>query len=178
MAITKIQSESLNLADTYAFTGTVTGAGGNMTPSFHAYGNQVTGATSSAWTKIPLQNEVFDNGNCFDNSTNYRFTPNVAGKYYLHARLVGFDSGNALNNVRINIYKNGSRLAGGYQWVTSGSTAPVRHFDVQIFTTDSANGSSDYYEIYYFIKGNSTLYLSADPDTPRGISFYGHKIIE
>ena len=28
MAITKIQSESLNLADTYAFTGTVTGAGG------------------------------------------------------------------------------------------------------------------------------------------------------
>ena len=26
MAITKIQSESLNLADTYAFTGTVTGA--------------------------------------------------------------------------------------------------------------------------------------------------------
>ena len=27
MAITKIQSESLNLADTYAFTGTVTGAG-------------------------------------------------------------------------------------------------------------------------------------------------------
>ena len=28
MAITKIQSESMNLADTYAFTGTVTGAGG------------------------------------------------------------------------------------------------------------------------------------------------------
>ena len=28
MAITKIQSESLNLADTYDFTGTVTGAGG------------------------------------------------------------------------------------------------------------------------------------------------------
>ena len=27
MAITKIQSESMNLADTYAFTGTVTGAG-------------------------------------------------------------------------------------------------------------------------------------------------------
>ena len=28
MAITKIQSESMNLADTYAFTGTVSGAGG------------------------------------------------------------------------------------------------------------------------------------------------------
>ena len=28
MAITKIQAESMNLADTYAFTGTVSGAGG------------------------------------------------------------------------------------------------------------------------------------------------------
>ena len=28
MAITKIQSESLNLADNFAFTGTITGAGG------------------------------------------------------------------------------------------------------------------------------------------------------
>ena len=37
MAITKIQSESMNLADTYAFTGTVTGAGESNTPSFKAY---------------------------------------------------------------------------------------------------------------------------------------------
>jgi hypothetical protein len=29
MAITKIQSESLNLSDNYDFTGTVTGAGGD-----------------------------------------------------------------------------------------------------------------------------------------------------
>ena len=34
MAITKIQSESMNLADTYAFTGTVTGASTPMTPAF------------------------------------------------------------------------------------------------------------------------------------------------
>jgi len=30
MALSKIQSESLNLADTFAFTGTVTGAGGSL----------------------------------------------------------------------------------------------------------------------------------------------------
>ena len=36
MAITKIQSESMNLADTYAFTGTVTGASGVNTPAFYA----------------------------------------------------------------------------------------------------------------------------------------------
>ena len=34
MAIDKIQSESINLADNFAFTGTVTGAGGVNTPAF------------------------------------------------------------------------------------------------------------------------------------------------
>jgi len=37
MAITKIQSESLNLADTYAFTGTVTGAGDTNPLSHFSY---------------------------------------------------------------------------------------------------------------------------------------------
>ena len=36
MAITKLQAEALNLADTFAFTGTVTGAGGANTPAFAA----------------------------------------------------------------------------------------------------------------------------------------------
>ena len=34
MAIDKIQSESINLADNFAFTGTVSGAGGNKNPAF------------------------------------------------------------------------------------------------------------------------------------------------
>ena len=48
MAITKIQSESLNLADTYAFTGTVTGAGESNKPYFLATlsGDQTIGYTS------------------------------------------------------------------------------------------------------------------------------------
>ena len=36
MAIDKIQSESINLADNFAFTGTVTGAGVSNTPCFQA----------------------------------------------------------------------------------------------------------------------------------------------
>ena len=34
MAIDKIQSESINLADNFAFTGTVTGAAANTTSAF------------------------------------------------------------------------------------------------------------------------------------------------
>ena len=51
MAIDKIQSESINLADNFAFTGTVTGASGNNTPSFHIRkSSNQTGLSSGGWT--------------------------------------------------------------------------------------------------------------------------------
>ena len=49
MALSKIQSESLNLADDYAFTGAVTGAGGGKVLQFAS--DQSTNTTSS--TTIP-----------------------------------------------------------------------------------------------------------------------------
>ena len=58
MAITKIQSESLNLADTYAFTGTVTGAGGANTPAFQAYKSANQAISGSTWTKIQFNDLV------------------------------------------------------------------------------------------------------------------------
>ena len=61
MAITKIQSESLNLADTYDFTGTVTGAGGVNTPAFYATrtgGNQ--SMSDNTFTKAQINSELYD----------------------------------------------------------------------------------------------------------------------
>ena len=52
MAINKIQSESINLADTFAFTGTVTGAGGVNTPAFQAYASSNQSQTNDTFTKI------------------------------------------------------------------------------------------------------------------------------
>ena len=55
MALSKIQSESINLADTYAFTGTVTGAGGGKVLQF----KQFTSSTAiSSSTTIPDDNTV------------------------------------------------------------------------------------------------------------------------
>ena len=93
MAIDKIQSESINLADTFAFTGTVTGAGENNNPAFRA--GLTSGAvglgTSGGYTQIPCNNEIFDQGGCYNNTGStvtlnglsapaYSFCPNKAGK--------------------------------------------------------------------------------------------------
>ena len=44
---------------------------------------QQTSVSTGTWTKVNLQTEIVDTNNDFDNSTNYRFTPTVAGKYLI-----------------------------------------------------------------------------------------------
>jgi hypothetical protein len=59
MAITKIQSESLNLSDNYDFTGTVTGAGGVNTPAFLAFrsgANQTISASTETVVQFNSEN--------------------------------------------------------------------------------------------------------------------------
>ena len=59
MAISKIQSESMNLADTFAFTGTVSGAEGKKIVSFGSYNSGYgSGArlqtTSESWVNLEI----------------------------------------------------------------------------------------------------------------------------
>ena len=92
MAINKIESESINLADNFAFTGTVTGAGGVNTPAFLAYNGSARNPSDATTTDLQIDTEVFDTASCFNTST-YTFTPNVAGKYLLFAAIrVGSDT--------------------------------------------------------------------------------------
>ena len=65
MAITKIQSESMNLADTYAFTGTVTGAGGVNTPFFQLTLILLKSLIGLEHVKITNFTEIFDSASAF-----------------------------------------------------------------------------------------------------------------
>ena len=110
MAITKIQSESLNLADDFAFTGTVTGAGGVNTPIVSARLSSNTNVTDAVWSKIQFDTEEIDTNSAYDNTTNYRFTvpSGQAGKYLVTGQLLGNGNNNDINTVAIRIYKNGT----------------------------------------------------------------------
>ena len=52
-------------------------------PAFKAYQSSAQTLANTTFTKISFDTEVFDTASCYDNSTNYRFTPNVAGYYYI-----------------------------------------------------------------------------------------------
>lgn len=117
-----------------AATGTVM-VSGNM-PAFSAYQSTAQSMVSNTNTKIQLQTEEFDTASAFDSTTNYRFTPQVAGYYQINGRMA--TAGNA--EVLGIIYKNGTQYKVGSASV-SGSGSSVSSL---VFL----NGSTDYVELY------------------------------
>lgn len=140
MAIDKIQSESINLADNFAFTGTVTGAGGANTPAFHAYKIATQNVTSNTFTKAEFDVEVYDtDGNYASN----RFTPQTQGKFFVYANL-HLDGTSYPNHLETAIYKNGSVIATSFV----GQAGNYIYGNRLVQTTVDMNGSSDYIEVY------------------------------
>ena len=150
MAITKIQSESLNLADTYAFTGTVTGASTPMTPAFQAKLTTVsTSVTEGSITALIMNSEDFDTDNAYDTSTG-KFTPQTAGKYFCEIFVHADRGGSTMSDLKmayVQLFKNGS---GG----SSYSSRVIqqhdmrnnygRGFGINVSGIFDLNGSSDY----------------------------------
>jgi len=168
MAITKIQSESLNLSDNYDFTGTVTGAGGTNTPAFSAYINSNQSIPTLSFTKIQFNTEQFDTDGTYDNSTNYRFTPGVAGKYYIFAN-VYMNSLTDGKNFRLDIYKNGA----SYLFARNNSSKSGSSISVNVSFIDNAN-TTDYYEVFVYQDEGGSLNAASG----RRTSFGASKIIE
>ena len=154
--------------------GTVTGIGEVMTPSFFAYQSTVQGVTNNTWVKLSINTEDFDSDSTYDNSSNYRFTPAVAGKYFLFAgwRMNATQDGDLCG---IQIYKNGSGHA-------HFARAHYNRGSFTISTIATAN-TTDYFEVYAYQNTGAQRDTYADGDTGgnndigRQTFFGGYRII-
>jgi len=116
-------------------------------PAFSAKRSTTQSISASTWTKAQLDSEDFDTASCFDSSTNYRFTPNVAGYYQLNASL---QINNVIGSYQLAIYKNGSSLllAQYHNSTTSGNAGALSGLLY-------LNGSTYYVELYGFTNTSS-----------------------
>jgi hypothetical protein len=126
-------------------------------PAFSAFASSSQSISNITQTKVVLNSEQFDTANCFDSTTNYRFTPNVAGYYQIQGTV--YYQGGGSGQVNTKIYKNGAEAAVGFFTPASGA---------DIGATVSAlfymNGSSDYVELYtYHNSGSSRSTFGASP---------------
>lgn len=135
--------------------GTWTTPGAAAYPKFRAYCSTNQSITTATFTKVQLDTETYDTNNNFDNTTNYRFTPTVAGKYLISANL-HITLTAAAYNVEIDIYKNGASIASAFKNLTW--TANAQHFNLTDIV--DMNGSTDYIELFIFQAsgGNRTLF--------------------
>ena len=123
-------------------------------PAFSAYCGTEQNISSSTWTKVNLSSELFDTANAFDSSTNYRFTPQVAGYYQINAsvRVIGVNA----NNKVLGIYKNGSVLYSMDTYTPTSVTYTGSFMPISMSATIYLNGSTDYIELYGYSNGTST----------------------
>ena len=132
-------------------------------PAFSAYMTNAAAdqsATSGVFTKVKIDTEVFDTNSNFDSTTNYRFTPTVAGYYQLNSS-VGMNAISASLYIAV-FYKNGAIFGGAVQ------LQGVAGSGNQIFQCSQLmylNGSTDYVELYGLIVGTSPVFVFGTNNT-------------
>jgi hypothetical protein len=120
-------------------------------PAFSAYQSSAQTLTSATLTKLQYQTEEFDTNSCFDNATNYRFTPTVAGYYQVNAY---FEIGSSPTGMFLAVYKNGAQFKRGTNINSSYA------FGTSINALVYLNGSSDYIEMYGYVGAGQALAAS------------------
>ena len=124
-------------------------------PAFFAYSTGQS-LSNGVYTKTALNAESFDTNGNFDSTTNYRFTPNVAGYYFVQGLLTmaGVTWTNGFANCYV--YKNGSAV------LSSATSQPSNGnwISVSVCGLVYMNGSTDYLEMYTLHAGASSSPLN------------------
>jgi len=155
-------------------SGTITVPSGvilqNNVPAFSARLSTGQSIANNTEVKITCNTEIFDTDNMYDNSTNYRFTPTVAGKYlFCHGVRANLTAARWVGWIR----KNGTTdMAIAENNPNSSATAPSCLGSVII----DMNGSSDYVEYYCYQNSGGAITLHYSPGSGVPTYFQGYKI--
>jgi hypothetical protein len=139
----------------------IAGVGGANTPAFQAYASNTASLVNGTRTKQVVDTEDFDTDSCFDSTTNYRFTPTTAGKYFVYGSAYLYNNGSLslVGIIEVAIYKNGTfhhyAFADHRNNFGQGGKITVNN-------VINMNGTTDYLELY--VRVNCT----ASPETSGG----------
>jgi hypothetical protein len=111
-------------------------------PAFSAYLGTNQSISAGTWTKVQINTKEFDTSTAYDNTTNYRFQPTVAGYYQVNGQLLLNNSSANYGGVGFN--KTGSQHKYVYISNAYGTSAAL---SALIYL----NGTTDYLEMYGFV---------------------------
>jgi hypothetical protein len=135
-----------------------TGQVGLDGPAFSVYrSTNQTGVSSTTYTKVQLNTETFDTNSNFDPTTNYRFTPTVAGYYQINGSL-SVEASSSVSRFFCTLYKNGSE-------VYRGTDVNATGFQSVVGGVLFLNGSTDYVELYGWVTGTGIVFYGQAAST-------------
>jgi hypothetical protein len=116
-------------------------------PAFSAKPSTTQTISHNVTTKVTFNTEVFDTNGNFDNVTNYRFTPTVAGYYQVNLNVVYMGTATRNYVFQTQLYKNGASNAVTSTGLVLGTG---QDFGASVPAIVYMNGSTDYLEGYVY----------------------------
>jgi len=167
---------TLDVNGTIDVTGATTTGFPSNTPYFYAYLGSDQAPADDTWTKVDIDTVSFQTGATY-NTTDNRWTPAVAGKYFLHIEgILRADTSNKLLNTKAAIYKNGA-VAVFYEGSSHGEVS---------FTNGGISASAildldadDYVEFWArinVVSGNTSI--AATGGVAQCTHFMGFKLVD
>ena len=139
-------------------------------PAFHVNfgGTSSTSVGHDTGTKMAFDSEDIDTDSCYDPSSNYRFTPTVAGNYFFYAQVgTGRNSDDHNKYSNCEIKKNGTTVLTSNENNSFYNTAATRGLI-------NMNGSSDFVERFYYNTFGTTIAV----DASNLYSYFGgHRVV-
>lgn len=120
-------------------------------PAFSAYMSANQTISINTWTKVIFNTESFDTNSNYDPTTNYRFTPTVAGYYSISLVATMNDTAAGGSTEYSAIYKNGAIFSSVKNRDNDGQSRNMSQS-----TLVYCNGSTDYIEIYAYQGGGTS----------------------
>jgi hypothetical protein len=163
--------ETISIPSGVTFSATAGTMSGQNYPGFHAFLSSGQTLSDGTETKLQINSEVYDSDSDYDNSTNYRFTPSIAGKYMVYGAAI-LSSGASANNLESELYikKNGSTVGKSSDNFNS-NYANVNTQTLQIVI--DMNGSSDYVELYGLCNTVNSGDATAFGDSTQQRTYFG-----
>jgi hypothetical protein len=119
--------------------------------SFKAKASSNQSISNATNTKLQFNEEDWDTANCYDATTNYRFTPNVAGYYQVNL-YIQIGLANYSGFAAVKLYKNGAAIKDAAVVTANVSEYPSPSVNGMVYM----NGTTDYLEAYVIQNSGTT----------------------
>ena len=136
-------------------------------PAFSVYSSASQSLSNNTDVKVQWNNEEFDTNNNFDSTTNYRFTPTVAGYYSFFAEC-NYSTNNSGSRF-LTLKKNGSSIKGFTLTGVNSTNYSVATVSALVYL----NGSTDYVEVFASQNSGSTLSTGGSASE---VYFFGYMV--